>query len=235
MNFHRKPPKPLITNISKIPPQESWRMFQIIAEFTDGVEYLATIPPSVSIFGSARLHEDSPYFSLTEEIAKKLSDLGFSVVSGGGPGLMTAANKGAFRGSQGLSVGLNINLPHEQRSNQYQDISLNFRHFFARKVMFVKYCNAYVVMPGGFGTLDELAEILALIQTHKARKVPVILVGSAFWQGLLDWFVEQMLALGTISEEDMALMQLVDDADEVVKIISASYQEQDTLDTVKSF
>ena len=215
--------------------QESWRMFQIIGEFVDGVEHLATIPPSVSIFGSARLKEDSPQYALTEEIAKKLSDLGFSVVSGGGPGLMTAANKGAYRGSGGLSVGLNINLPHEQRSNQYQDISLYFRHFFARKVMFVKYCNAYVVMPGGFGTLDELAEILALIQTHKARKIPVILVGKSFWQGLIDWFEDKMLGLNTIDINDLKLMQLVETADEVVEIINNSYKEQDTVDAVKSF
>ena len=151
--------------------RESWKIFQIMAEFVEGFERLAQIKPSVSIFGSARALPDHPYYKLTEEIARALSDAGFSVVSGGGPGLMEAANKGAYAGKS-PSVGLNIALPKEQNINAYQDISLNFRHFFSRKVMFVKYASAYVVLPGGFGTLDELAEILTLVQTHKTRRKP---------------------------------------------------------------
>ena len=167
--------------------RESWKIFQIMAEFVEGFERLAQIKPSVSLFGSARMAPDHPYYQLTEEIARGLSDAGFSVVSGGGPGLMEAANKGAFAGKS-PSIGLNIALPQEQGANDYQDISLHFRHFFSRKVMFVKYASAYVVLPGGFGTLDELAEILTLVQTGKTRRIPIILVHSPFWGGLLEWF-----------------------------------------------
>ncbi|MCG7899113.1 MAG: TIGR00730 family Rossman fold protein, partial [Candidatus Thiodiazotropha weberae] len=155
--------------------RESWRVFQIMAEFVEGFEQLAQISPSVSFFGSARTPRDHPHYALAEEIARLLSDSGFSVVSGGGPGIMEAANKGAFEGKS-TSIGLNIQLPMEQSGNPYQDISLNFRHFFARKVMFVKHASAYVVLPGGFGTLDEMAEILTLVQTGKTRKIPIILV-----------------------------------------------------------
>ncbi len=220
----RIPPKPLRLSNSDHLQKESWKVFQIMSEFVDGFERLAGIAPSVSIFGSARIQPDHPWYQLTEEIAKRLSDEGFSIVSGGGPGLMEAANRGAYQGAHGLSVGLNINLPHEQRGNAYQDISMLFRHFFARKVMFVKYCNAYVVMPGGFGTLDELAEILTLIQTGKSRKIPVILVGSEFWNGLLSWMREQFLALGTIREQDLALITVVDSADAVLQVIEDFYQ-----------
>ena len=159
--------------------RESWKIFQIMAEFVEGFERLAQIKPSVSLFGSARMAPEHPYYQLTEEIARGLSDAGFSVVSGGGPGLMEAANKGAFAGKS-PSVGLNIALPQEQSANEYQDISLQFRHFFSRKVMFVKYASAYVVLPGGFGTLDELAEILTLVQTGKTRRIPIILVHKPF-------------------------------------------------------
>lgn len=220
----RIPPKSLQSGESGQFSHESWRVFQIMSEFVDGFERLSVISPSVSIFGSARLREDSPYYALTESIAKRLSDAGFSVVSGGGPGIMEAANKGAYQGEKGLSVGLNIQLPHEQKGNPYQDIAMNFRHFFARKVMFVKYCNAFVVLPGGFGTLDELAEILTLIQTGKSRKIPVILVGSQFWQGLLTWLREQLLAMGLIAAADLDLMTVVDDADGVMQVIEKFYQ-----------
>ncbi|MBV7433697.1 TIGR00730 family Rossman fold protein [Cardiobacteriaceae bacterium TAE3-ERU3] len=203
---------------------ESWKVFQIMSEFVEGFERLAVIDPSVSIFGSARIGPDHPYYQLTETVAKRLSDAGFSVVSGGGPGLMEAANKGAYAGEKGLSVGLNIQLPHEQGGNPYQDISIDFRHFFSRKVMFVKYANAYVVMPGGFGTLDELAEILTLIQTRKSRQIPVILVGSDFWQGLVEWFKERLVAEGTIHPDDLNLFSVVDDADAVVAAIEKFYQ-----------
>src|SRR5512141_1259696 len=167
--------------------RESWRMLGIMAEFVEATERLASIRPAVSIFGSARTPPDHAYYMQTEDIARKLSDAGFSVVSGGGPGIMEAANKGAYFGKS-PSVGLNIQLPNEQLSNRYQDISLTFHHFFARKVSFVKFATAYVVLPGGFGTLDELSEALTLVQTGKTRKMPIILVHSPFWSGLLGWF-----------------------------------------------
>jgi uncharacterized protein (TIGR00730 family) len=179
----------------------------------------------VSIFGSARIAHDHPYYQLTEDIARALSDAGFTIVSGGGPGIMEAANKGAFEGKS-PSVGLNIFLPNEQSGNNYQDISLNFRHFFSRKAMFVKYASAYVVLPGGFGTLDELAEILTLVQTGKSRKIPIILVGSEFWQGLLDWFKSSLLETGTISASDLNLMQVVDHPDRVVNAIFDYYEDR---------
>lgn len=206
---------------------EAWRVFRIMSEFVEGFERLTVIPPSVSIFGSARIPPDHPVYQQTQEIAKRLSDAGFSVVSGGGPGVMEAANKGAYAGGKGLSVGVNIVLPHEQSSNAFQDISLEFRHFFARKVMFVRYANAYVVMPGGFGTLDELAEILVLIQTGKTRKIPVILVGSDFWRGLLAWMEATMVAGGLITAEDMALVSLVDDTEAVIQIIRDFYADRE--------
>jgi len=170
--------------------RESWKIFQIMPEFVEGFERMARVRPSVSIFGSARTSPEHPYYKLTIDIARELSDAGFSVVSGGGPGIMEAANKGAFEGKS-PSIGLNIQLPHEKAGNPYQDISLSFKHFFSRKVMFVKYASAYVVMPGGFGTLDELAEILTLVQTKKTRRIPIILVHRPFWEGLLDWFASK--------------------------------------------
>lgn len=203
--------------------QESWKIFQIMSEFVEGFQKLSAINPSVSIFGSARTSEDNPYYELTETIARKLSDSGFAVVSGGGPGIMEAANKGAFAGKS-PSVGLNIVLPREQAGNQYQDIALNFRYFFARKVMFVKYASAYVVMPGGFGTLDEFAEILTLIQTRKSNRIPVILVGTEFWTGLMQWFENSLLANGTINQNDLNIIQVMDDPDEIVNAIFDYYE-----------
>ncbi|HFC91662.1 MAG TPA: TIGR00730 family Rossman fold protein [Leucothrix mucor] len=197
---------------------QSWKIFQIMGEFVNGYEKMARVRPSVSIFGSARIDRNHPTYKLTEEIARRLSDEGFSIVSGGGPGIMEAANKGAQRGSS-ASIGVNIELPHEQRSNEYQDISLYFRHFFSRKVMFVKYASAYVVMPGGFGTLDELAEILTLIQTGKTRRIPIVLVDTDFWQGLVDWFNNTLVKVGTISPNDPKLFTIVDDADSAVEYI----------------
>lgn len=202
--------------------RESWKIFQIMAEFVEGFGRLAAIKPSVSVFGSARTPSDHPYYKLGEDIGRLLSDAGFSVISGGGPGLMEAANKGAHAG-RSPSVGLNIVLPMEQDANRYQDISLEFRHFFSRKVMFVKYASAYVVLPGGFGTLDELAEILTLVQTGKSRRIPIILVGTAFWTGMLDWFRDTLVPEGTISPEDMDLMQLVDEPQKVVDVIFDFY------------
>ena len=177
----------------------------------------------MSIFGSARLAPDSAYYQLTECIARKLSDAGFSVISGGGPGVMEAANKGAFFGHS-PSVGLNIQLPHEQRSNPFQDVSQTFRHFFARKVMFVKFASAYVVMPGGFGTLDELMEALTLVQTGKTRRIPIILVQSAFWGGLVDWFRDHLVAEGMIGATDLELIQVIDEPEQVVAAIFSHYE-----------
>jgi len=201
---------------------DSWRIFQIMAEFVEGFEKLEQIHPAVSIFGSSRTGEDHPWYETTVEIARLLSQCGIAVISGGGPGVMEAANRGAQQGKS-PSVGLNIQLPHEQVPNQYQDISLNFRHFFARKVMFVKYAAAYVVMPGGFGTLDELAEILTLVQTGKSRRIPIILVGSAFWKGLLDWLQQTLVDTGTISQQDLDLVYLCDEPQMVVEQIWESY------------
>ncbi len=205
--------------------RESWKIFQIMAEFVEGFERLAQIKPSVSIFGSARTPVDHEDYALAESIAKALSDAGFSVVSGGGPGIMEAANKGALEGKS-PSIGLNIQLPNEQSENEYQDISLRFRHFFSRKVMFVKYASAYVVLPGGFGTLDELAEILTLVQTGRTRKIPIILVKSSFWQGLLNWFEQTLVASGVISPSDMDLFVVLDNPSEVVDAIFQHYEQR---------
>ncbi len=203
--------------------RESWKIFQIMAEFVEGFERMARVKPSVSIFGSARTSPDHPYYQLTIDIARELSDAGFSVVSGGGPGIMEAANKGAYEGKS-PSIGLNIQLPHEQSGNPYQDISLSFKHFFSRKVMFVKYASAYVVMPGGFGTLDELAEILTLVQSRKTRRIPIILVHRPFWQGLLDWFATTMVDEKVINPEDLDLIQIIDEPKEIVNAIFKHYE-----------
>ncbi|WP_035060428.1 LOG family protein [Andreprevotia chitinilytica] len=206
--------------------REAWRVFEIMSEFVEASERLQPIQPAVSIFGSARTPRDHAYYQLTEDIARRLSDAGFSVISGGGPGIMEAANKGAFYGNS-PSVGLNILLPHEQGGNAYQDISQTFRHFFARKVMFVKHASAYVVMPGGFGTLDELTEVLTLIQTGKTPRIPVILVGTAFWQGLVDWIASTLVDEKMIGADDTGLIQLIDEPQEVVDAIFKFYESRD--------
>ncbi|VVE18813.1 decarboxylase [Pandoraea iniqua] len=200
----------------------SWQMFTIMAEFIEATEYLSEIRPAVSIYGSARIKPKSPFYKQTMTIARKFSDSGFAVISGGGPGIMEAANKGAHGGAS-PTVGLNIELPHEQKGNQYQDISLRFRHFFTRKVTFVKNSDAFIIMPGGFGTLDELSEVLTLIQTQKSRHVPVILVGTEFWKGLLDWVRSTMLPMGLIGEKDLDLVQVIDDPDEILKAVFDFY------------
>ena len=220
---HTRPVLPALNDAELT--RESWKVFQIMAEFVEGFERLAGIRPSVSVFGSARTPQDHPWYKLTEDITRRLSDAGFSVVSGGGPGIMEAANKGAF-GGKSLSVGLNIQLPAEQSANEYQDVSLNFRHFFSRKVMFVKYASAYVVLPGGFGTLDEFVEILTLVQTGKTRRIPIVLVESDFWRGLLDWFRATLVPAGTIAEADLGLFTLVDKPQEVVDAIFAHYEKR---------
>lgn len=203
--------------------RESWKIFQIMAEFVEGFERLSSISPSVSLFGSARIPPESPWYRLAQEIGRQLSDAGFSVVTGGGPGVMEAGNRGAFAGKS-PSIGLNISLPQEQAANPYQDVSLTFRHFFSRKVMFVKHASAYVVLPGGFGTVDELAEILTLVQTGKTRRIPIILVGAGFWSGLIEWFRGTLVAHGTIAPEDLDLVLILDKPEQVVDAIFSHYE-----------
>lgn len=201
---------------------EAWRVFRIQAELIDGIETLNELGPAVCLFGSARLPETSPYYQAARQVARDLSRARFSVISGGGPGIMEAANAGAYK--QGAeSVGLNIELPHEQTPNHCQSINLSFRYFFVRKLMFVKYSIGYIVFPGGFGTLDEFFEALTLIQTGKIRRFPVILYGSAFWSGLVDWLREQVIAQGCIDDEDMLLFEIVDSADEVLPLIEKHF------------
>ncbi len=202
--------------------RESWKVFQIMAEFVEGFERLTPIRPAVSMFGSARVSDGHPYYRLAEQIARLLSDAGFAVISGGGPGVMEAANKGAFAG-RSPSIGLNIELPKEQLANAYQDIALRFRHFFSRKVMFVKYASAYVVLPGGFGTLDELAEILTLVQTGKTRRIPIILVHTPYWKGLLEWFRATLCPEGAIDPQDLDLLSLCDEPAGVLQAIFDHY------------
>lgn len=201
---------------------ETWRIFRIQAELIDGIETLNELGPAVTIFGSARLAPGTVHYETAEKVAHLLSEMGFAVITGGGPGIMEAANKGCHRG-RGKSVGLNIALPHEQKPNPYQDVGLNFRYFFVRKLMFVKYCSAYVICPGGFGTLDELFEALTLVQTEKIRRFPIILMGSAYWRGLWGWLREQVVAEGCIDAADLDLVQVCDDPEEVARIVAAHH------------
>ncbi len=205
--------------IEDLKGDQSWRIFRIISEFTEGFDELSGLPDAISIFGSARLNREHPYYLQTVELAEALSKHDFAIISGGGPGIMEAANKGAHLQNQ-TSVGLNIELPTEQKANPYQSISLNFRYFFVRKVMFVRYSMGYVCMPGGFGTLDEFFEALTLMQTHKVYPIPLVLFGSAFWTGLIEWMKTRMVADGTISAAEMDLITITDDVDEVVNIMT---------------
>lgn len=205
--------------------RESWHVLGIISEFVEATERLADVRPAVSIFGSARIKPHDPWYQRTVELARLLSDSGFAVISGGGPGIMEAANKGAFAGKS-ASVGLNIQLPHEQSGNDYQDISLTFRHFFARKVAFAKYASAFIATPGGFGTLDELMEVLTLIQTGTGRRIPVILMGAAFWGGLLTWMRDTQAAQGMIDTTDLDLIRVIDEPAGVVDAIFDFYQSR---------
>lgn len=204
--------------IDQINPQESWRIFRIMAEFVDGIETLSSLEPAVTIFGSARCRPDDKYYRMAEELAGMLAREGYSVITGGGPGIMEAANKGAFEAG-GQSVGLNIVLPFEQIMNPYTNIHINFRYFFVRKVMFIKYAMSYVIFPGGFGTMDELFESLTLIQTDKIKPFPVILIGSDFWGGLLNWIRDTMLKEMKILQEDLAIFTVVDSPGDAVEII----------------
>ena len=210
---------------NEIKTNDSWAIFKIMGEFVNGFEKMSVIGPCVTIFGSARTKEDANYYKLTVNVAKKVSEAGYGIITGRGPGIMEAGNKGAHLAG-GTSVGLNIELPFEQNDNPYidDDKSLDFDYFFVRKVMFVKYSQAFVVLPGGFGTLDELFEALTLIQTNKIGKFPIILVGISFWKGLINWIKDTMLEAGNISETDLDLLRIVDTEDEVVEIIDAFYK-----------
>jgi uncharacterized protein (TIGR00730 family) len=201
-----------------ISPQESWRVFRIMAEIVDGIEMLNQLSPAVTIFGSARSDPEDKYYLLAKELASKVVKEGFAIITGGGSGIMEAANKGAIEAG-GQSVGLNIELPFEQKLNNYTNIHLSFRYFFVRKLMFLKYAMSYVIFPGGFGTMDELFESLTLIQTDKMKRFPVILIGSDFWSGLIEWMNNTLLENNKISREDREIFTVVDSVDEVMPII----------------
>lgn len=212
---------------NEIKANDSWAIFKIMSEFVNGYESMSKIGPSVSIFGSARTKPDDKYYQLAEKIAYEITQAGYGVITGGGPGIMEAGNKGAHLGG-GISAGLNIELPFEQHFNPYidSDKNLQFDYFFVRKVMFVKYSQGFVVMPGGFGTLDELFEAITLIQTHKIGKFPIILVGSDFWSGLIDWFKKVLLEEHqNISPDDLHLFKVVDTADEVIEVLNNFYKK----------
>ncbi len=205
---------------------DSWSVFKIMAEFVEGMEKLSRLKPCVAIFGSARTKPEDKYYKMAEEIAYRITQIGFGIITGGGPGIMEAGNKGAHRGG-GTSVGLNINLPFEQHYNPYidSDKNINFDYFFVRKTIFMRYAQGYVVMPGGFGTLDEMSEAITLIQTNKMVDFPVILVGKEYWKGLMDWFRDTMLKEGMIKEEDFSIFHLVDDVDEVIEVVKDFYDK----------
>ena len=204
--------------VDELAVQDTWRMFRIMAEFVDGFETMPEVYPAVSIFGSSRSHPNSSVYKSTETLSRLLVENGYNVISGGGPGVMEAANKGATNAG-GKSVGLHIHLPNEQMPNKYANIKLEYRYFFIRKVMFVKYSVAYIIMPGGFGTLDELFEAVTLIQTGRIKAFPVILMNSQYWEGLIGWIRERMIEEKTISEEELDIIQIVDDPEEAVSII----------------
>jgi len=208
---------------------DPWRVFRIMGEFVEGFDELATLSRGIAIFGSARTQAGDPEYAAAQETAALLSAQGFAVITGGGPGIMEAANRGAFEAG-GLSIGCNIELPFEQKANAYQTLSLTFKYFFVRKMMFVKYSLAFVIFPGGFGTLDELFEALTLIQTKKIRNFPVVLFGSKYWSGMLDWLRTMVLADGKISEHDMALFHVTDSPAEVVEIVKRSQSSLTELD-----
>ncbi len=215
---------------TKIKGENAWTMFKVIAEFVDSFETMNKIGPCISIFGSARTKPDHPYYQMAVDVAKRMVEEGYGVITGGGPGIMEAGNKGAFD-AKGVSVGLNIDLPFEQSHNEYihPSFNLDHRYFFVRKVMFVKYAQAFVVLPGGFGTLDELFEVLTLIQTKKITKVPVVLMGSDFWGGMRDWIKNVMLEQAhNIHPDDMDLLPIVDTPEEVATIINNFYDKEDS-------
>ncbi len=204
--------------VDEITVRDSWRLFHIMAEFVEGFETLAECQPAVSFFGSTRVKAEDEVYRKAEKIAQMLVKNGFCVITGGGPGVMEAANKGAAEAG-GKSVGLNVELPMEQKPNPYANITLRFRYFFVRKVMFVKYAVAYIILPGGFGTMDEFFEAITLIQTHKIKPFPVIMVGSEYWKGLIDWLRKVVLQRGMISQSDFEIFQVIDDPEEIIRVI----------------
>ena len=204
---------------------DPWRVMRIQAEFIEGFGALAELGPAISVFGSARTGRDEPAYAAAEEVGRKLAEAGFAVITGGGPGVMEAANKGAGQAG-GVSVGLGIELPFESGLNQYVDRGLNFRYFFARKTMFVKYAQGFIVLPGGFGTFDELFEALTLVQTQKVTSFPIVLIGTAYWSGLIDWIRATVLADGKVSERDLDMIRLTDDVDEAVKLMVDAQQRR---------
>lgn len=216
--------------------RDTWLIFKIMAEFVDGFELMRKVDPAVSIFGSARLGPDSPYWKLTEQICETITSSGFSLISGGGPGLMEAANKGARRGiskfkrefpkeAPPISVGLTIQLPFEPKANEFVDLEVHFRYFFVRKVMFAKYARAFLIMPGGYGTLDEVFEALTLIQTNKMQRFPIIMMGKDYWQGLIDWLKNVPLKQGALTKKHLDLIHITDDPEEAVDVICQSYED----------
>ncbi len=205
------------------PGREAWRMFRIMSEFTMGFDVLAQLRPAVTVFGSARVDEDKPAYQLAREIGRQLGEAGFSIVTGGGPGLMEAANRGAMDAGA-RSAGLNIRLPEEQEANPYQTLSLNFRYFFVRKVMLVKYATAFVLLPGGYGTLDEFFETITLMQTGKIRRFPMLLAGPDYWPGLTDWIDEVLIERQLIADGDRELFQIVNEPEEVVRIVRDAHE-----------
>ncbi len=214
--------------INDLAKEESWRMFQILGELVEGFDSLSGIEPAVTIYGSAQLSADNELYAQTEEIAYRLGKMGFSIMTGGGPGVMEAANKGALKAGV-TSVGLNIELPEEQMCNAYTTKSITFNHFFVRKVMLVKYATAFIIMPGGLGTLDEVTEVLTLMQTHKIKPFPVILFNSVYWKKFLDWLQSIVLANGFISEEDFDLLRVCDNPDEVIEAVERWYTKQEVV------
>jgi len=214
--------------INEYAKEESWRMFRIIGEIVEGFDKLSGLGPAVSIYGSARVKPEDKLYNLTEDIAFKLGSLGFNIITGGGPGLMEAANKGAIK-AKTKSIGLNIELPEEQICNAYTTQSITFRHFYVRKLMLVKYALAFIIMPGGLGTLDELTEVLTLIQTHKIKPFPVIIIDSSYWKGLLAWLRSSVLSNNFVSEEDFNLLRICDDADSVSDVVQEWYVKQEII------
>ncbi len=214
--------------INDLAKEESWRMFRIIGELVEGFDKLSGIEPAVTIYGSARMRANDELYMQTEELARRLGEMGFSIITGGGPGVMEAANKGALKAGV-TSVGLNIELPEEQTSNVYATKSITFSHFFVRKVMLVKYATAFIIMPGGLGTLDELTEVLTLMQTHKIKPFPVVLFNGKYWQGFLDWLRSSVLAREFISEDDLNLLIVCECPDEVVETVQRWYTKQEVV------
>ena len=206
--------------------EDTWRIFRIMSEFVDGFETLSKAGQAVSIFGSSRFKPGNKYYKMAEETAYLLAKEGYAVITGSGPAIMEAANKGAKR-ANGLSIGLNIQLPSEQKANKYVDTLLDFRYFFVRKVMFVKYAKAFIIMPGGYGTLDEFTEAINLIQTQRIQKFPVVIMGSEYWKGMIDWLKSTVLKSGAISKEDLKLFTIVDEPKDAVKVIRKFYEKKE--------